>query len=207
MNSKQRVLKAINHEEPDRVPLDYSAKPEVSQALCEYLGLTWDGPYEHWQIHPEALMQRFHIDLRFRSARYIGDEEKTLPDGCMINRWGVVFKNGYPLIAPLAHAKTVADVEAHPWPDPSAFDYEHYAEMLEPFEEYAICGGEWSPFFTYGFEMVGMEKFLMGMVLEPELIHTVLDKICDYYLTVNEWMFQAARGKLDIFFTGDDFGS
>ena len=36
--SKDRALAAIDHREPDRVPMDYSAKPEVTEALVRHLG-------------------------------------------------------------------------------------------------------------------------------------------------------------------------
>jgi hypothetical protein len=39
MNSRERVLLAINHQEPGRVPLDWSGKPEVSAALQALFGV------------------------------------------------------------------------------------------------------------------------------------------------------------------------
>lgn len=38
MTSKQRVLTAINHQQPDRVPVDYGAHGAVNEALLKYLG-------------------------------------------------------------------------------------------------------------------------------------------------------------------------
>ena len=39
MNSKERVLTAINHEEPDKVPIDSWISPEVAKAIINGLGL------------------------------------------------------------------------------------------------------------------------------------------------------------------------
>ena len=35
MNSKERVVAALSHKEPDKVPVDYWAVPEVDEALLK----------------------------------------------------------------------------------------------------------------------------------------------------------------------------
>ena len=37
MNARERVLTALNHEEPDRVPIDMPFTPEAAQKLAAYL--------------------------------------------------------------------------------------------------------------------------------------------------------------------------
>ena len=39
MNSKERVLMAINHEEPDKVPIDSWMAPEISNIFVKILGI------------------------------------------------------------------------------------------------------------------------------------------------------------------------
>ncbi len=208
MNSKQRVLKAIDHQEPDRVPLDYGAWREVSERLCQYLGLDPACEWSHFQDFPEALMQRLHVDLRVVRARYIGPPPQLLPDGSVIDMWGIhQSRENYPVGHPLAHASTVAEIEAYPFPDPEALDYEHYREQCERFEDYAVCGGDWSPFFTMALEIMGTEEFLVALRLMPDVAHALLTRIADYYYETSRRMFEAARGKLDIFFMGDDYGT
>jgi len=208
MNSKQRVLTAIAHQEPDRVPLGYGAWREVSEKLCAYLNVDPTCEYSHFQDFPEALLQRLHVDIRVVRAKYLGPLPQTFPDGSYVDLWGIVqSKENYPIVHPLAHAATVADVEAYPFPDPDAFDYEHYGEQCERFEEYGVCGGDWSPFFTIALELMGTEQFLMALRLMPDVAHALLTRITDYYLETSRRMFEAARGKLDIFFMGDDYGT
>ncbi len=208
MRPKERVLKAINHQEPDRVPLDYGAWREVSERLCQYLGVDPTCEYSHWQRYPEALLQRLQVDIRIVRAGYIGPAPIRTPDGGYTDIWGVgISKEGYPIGHPLAHATTVADVEAHPWPDPDAFDYEHYAEQCERFADYAVCGGNWSPFFTWSLEIMGTEQFMINLHERPDVVHALLTHVVDYYYETSRRMFEAARGKLDIFFIGDDYGT
>ena len=39
MNSRERVLTALNHEEPDRVPVHVDFTPEIAEELSQYLQL------------------------------------------------------------------------------------------------------------------------------------------------------------------------
>ncbi len=208
MTSKERVLRTIDHQEPDRVPLDYGAWRKVSERLCEYLNVDPTGAYSHFQDFPEALMQRLHVDIRTVRAKYVGPPLEKLPDGDYIDRWGIRHgTTGYPVGHPLAHAATVADIEAYPFPDPDAFDYEHYGEQCERFGEYAVCGGDWGPFFTLSLELMGTEQFLIAIRTMPEVAHALMTRMADYYYETSRRMFEAAKGKLDIFFMGDDYGT
>jgi uroporphyrinogen decarboxylase len=209
MRSKERVLMAINHQEPDRVPLDFAANPDVVEALCHKLGIEIDRPfYSHCYDFPEALLQRLRVDLRVVRADYIGPPLASFDDGSHMDRLGILrAKEGYPIGHPLSGAKTVAEIEAYPWPDPDAFDYEHYAEQCERVEDYAVCGGDWCPFFTWAHTLMGTEEFLTAMFDRPELVHAVLGRLVDYYCETSRRMFEAAKGRIDIFFMGDDYGT
>ena len=54
MTSKERVLAAFEHREPDRVPLWYGASEELTRKLMNATGTADE----------EALMDRLHIDFR-----------------------------------------------------------------------------------------------------------------------------------------------
>jgi uroporphyrinogen decarboxylase len=201
-------MTAIDHREPDRLPLSYGAWREVSQGLCSQLGLDPACEWTHFQEFPETLMQRLHVDIRTVRARYLGPGSRPLPDGNSVDMFGVIMSpDNYPVGHPLAHAATVEEVRAYPMPDPEAFDYEHYAEQCERFEEYAVCGGDWSPFWTISLEIMGTAEFLMAMRSMPEVAYALLERVADYYYETTRRMFEASRGKLDIFFMGDDYGT
>ncbi|MCP4166640.1 MAG: hypothetical protein GY759_12215 [Chloroflexi bacterium] len=208
MNAKERVLKAIDHQEPDRVPLGYGAWREISEGLCEKLSLDPTCGWNHWQEYPEALLQYLNVDLRIVRARYLGPPPIELEDGSHIDMWGVVQSaENYPVVHPLAHITSVAEVDAYPFPDPDAYDYESYSEQCARFGEYAVCGGDWSPFFTYALEMMGTEEFLLALYTMPAVAHRLLTRITDFYYETSRRMFEAAKGNLDIFFMGDDYGT
>ena len=207
MTGKQRVLAAVAHQEPDRVPLDFAGLPGVVAALCRYLSVDPANPSTTYQSYPEARLERLHVDIRIVRAADLGPPAVRTPEGGYFDLWGVeISPQGYPIGHPLVHATTVADIVAYRFPDPDAYDYEHYAEQCERHEPYAICGGDWSPFFTWSLELMGTERFMTNLHERPEIVHALLDRVADYYCTTTKRMFEASHGRLDIFFMGDDYG-
>ena len=82
MTSRQRMLAALNHETPDRVPIDLGGNQTgihkfAYQALLGHLGL--DEPLEIMDAvqqlarPAEAVLQRFHVDTRYIAAGAAAD--------------------------------------------------------------------------------------------------------------------------------------
>jgi uroporphyrinogen decarboxylase len=208
LTSKERVLRAVRHEATDRLPLGYGAWRSVSERLCDYLHVDPACDWRHWQTYPEALLQRLGVDLRIVRARYAGPEQSRREDGSYVDIWGVrQSAENYPMAHPLVNATTAAEIHAYPWPDPDAYDYEHYAADCAEHGEYAVAGGDWSPFLFIAMELMGTENLLANMRLNPEVTHALLDRISDYFYTTTAAMLEAAGKNLDIFFMGDDYGT
>ena len=55
--------------------------------------------------------------------------------------------------------------------------------------------------------MMGFENFLLNIALNRPLIKTLVDHITDIYLELNRSYFDVVKGKMDVFFMGNDFGS
>ncbi len=72
---------------------------------------------------------------------------------------------------------------------------------------YAILGGDWSPFWHDVIDLVGMERLFYLMYDAPDVAALLFQTVTDYYCTVNQHLFEAAGGTIDIFFIGNDFGS
>ncbi len=73
--------------------------------------------------------------------------------------------------------------------------------------EYAVLGGDWSPFWHDAFDLLDMENLIVKTYEEPELVDALLEHIVDYYFGVSQRIFDAAADLMDIFFIGNDFGS
>lgn len=197
MTSKERVIATYNFKLPDRIPLDFCAIVPVYTALMDKLCINTT----------LELMEYFHIDFRWARAKWIGpdliDEEGTIVDFFGIKRDGEGY--GYALNHPLSHAKTKKDVDAYLWPKPEYWDYDVFVRECEEFEEYAIYGGAWSTFFSRACDLVGMDRFFIMMLENPELAFYIMEKLTNLFYDISRIMYEKA--KPDIFFTGDDFGS
>lgn len=104
MTPRERVLASLNHQEPDRLPLDLSGHRSSGIAaiayarLRKYLGLpqrpirVYD-PIQQLAIVDEDVLDRFHIDTVELGRGFAQSDEHwvdwTLPDGtpCQMPRW------------------------------------------------------------------------------------------------------------------------
>jgi len=165
----------------------------------------------------EALSRHLGDDFRRVFARYAGPPARSPascfahPDATSRTPFGVErhgYGYGQPLDHPLAGAASAADIEAYPWPDPGWMDVSSVrGEALNWNGEFAVLGGDWSPFFHDAIDLFGMERFLTLMVDAPAYVDAALGRMIDYYAEVSRRIFEAAGGAIDIFFIGNDFGT
>ena len=199
MTSRERVLAAFAHIEPDIVPRWCGASPEFLAKARRQLGLADD----------ESFFVRIGDDFRRVFARYIGPQSPLSPGAVYRTIFGVERAGqgyGQPLGHPLARA-TIEQVHAYPWPDPNWQDVSRIrADALAWNRQYAILGGDWSPFWHDAIDLLGMENLCLKMYDEPELVDAVLQHIVDYYAAVSRRIFDAAADAIDVFFIGNDFG-
>lgn len=199
MTSRDRVLAAFAHHEPDRVPCWCGASAEFWAKTKRELGL-----------EDEALRCSLGDDFRRIWARYAGPEVRLAPGATSVTPFGVQRTGlgyGQPMSHPLADA-TLAQVHDYPWPDPAWIDVSQVRAEAEAWQgQFAILGGEWSPFWHDLIDLLGMETMYLKMYDQPELIDAILQYLVDYYAAVSAAIFDAAADAIDIFFIGNDFGS
>lgn len=215
MTSKERVLAALAHTEPDQVPYDYWAAPEVTERLQQHLGLP----------DKDALLDHLRVDLRYiPGPSYVGQVFRQHDDGSVEDLWGVrrkiktVQQRGFTwtyrhvVQSPLAHMQTPAEADRYPrWPSPDWWDYSTVAAECARYRRYAVVNAgdrldrtaQLKPMMY----LRGMEQTYMDLVLNPRLVEAVVAHIRDYFLEYNRRVFEAAQGGIDIFMMGDDFGT
>ena len=210
MTPYERVLCALRHERPDRLPIDYSATPESDAALKKYLGIDDD----------EALMRRLGRDIRLVAGRFVGPSDMSGAAGVGADRkdfLGIVWrpvKNEfatYNEIAfhPLGHVKTVKEVEEYTWPSVDWFDYSDLADQIDRInrdERYCInffVGGA----FETPWYMRGMERFLMDLVECPDIAEAISRKATEFYKQRALRAIEQSKGKIDLVYSGGDLGS
>jgi uroporphyrinogen-III decarboxylase len=199
MTSRERVLTAFEHNEPDRVPCWCGASVEF-----------WEKTKWQLQLDDEGLRMRFRDDFRRVFAEYAGPDfplSKTATHQTIfgVERRGLGY--GQPLNHLLANA-TLKEVHDYHWPNPEWMDVSKIKAQAEAYQgEYAILGGDWSPFWHDAIDLLGMENLYMKMYDQQELVDAVMQHIVDYYAAVSQRIFDAAADAIDIFFIGNDFGS
>jgi hypothetical protein len=198
MNSLDRVLTAFRHEEPDVVPRWCGASEEFWHKAKRVLGLD-----------DEALRRRFGDDFRRIKAPYIAPEGSVKKGEC-VTPFGIVrhgFGYGQPTSHPLAEA-TLQDLDAYPWPDADDVDVSRLRSDASAWQgQYAILGGDWSPFWHDVIDLVGMEALYLRMYDDPGFVDALLERVVGFYVESNLRIFAEAGDLIDIFFMGNDFGS
>lgn len=204
MTSRERVLCAIERRRPDRVPADYEGNAQVTEALMQRLGLK-----DH-----EGLLQALNVDMRRIPAAY--DNPDPGPDKLGYSRslWGVRERSadpgdGRPMLIPVFDDNTtVNDVRAHPWPDPARLLCGGIRAECDKYGgQYALYGAPWVPFFHEAARCIGQENFYVMMGTQPEVIHAIIGQIVDFGVEVTRRYMEAAGGKIDVAYFGNDFGT
>ena len=199
MTSRERVLAAFEHTEPDRVPAWCGASVEFWEKAKSELGLD-----------DEGLRLRFGDDFRRVFTRYTGPEFPLSPGAIYRTPFGIERRGlgyGQPLSHPLADA-SIDEVHSYSWPDPGWMDVSEIRSDAKQYEgEYAILGGDWSPFWHDAIDLLGMENLYYKMYDAPETVDAVMEHLVDYYAEVSRNIFDNAAAVIDIFFIGNDLGS
>lgn len=201
MKSRERVLTALNHEEPDRVPVDCGGRQttfmvELYENFKAHLGLE-DLPTKmmshKWQTTyvDEQILERFGIDFRHVRPPMIAEPElfeSSEGEKLFVDEWGVKRKveAGYASIIgyPLQKA-TLEDLENYPWPNPAEIlDYssiKRQAQQLYDQGEYAIVGCMGSPgnVFEQAWYLRGLTEFFMDLMDNKDFAHRLLSTILE----------------------------
>ena len=211
MDSRQRAFLALEHRAADRIPIDFWATSSVVQSLERVLGK----PYV-------AFLDDYDVDFRYiEGPVYIGP---TLDQGMDI--WGVARSTvvagsagqaeSYAEVAkaPLSDAESPEDIEAYDhWPDPDMFNYDVIEQQCDAIREknrvVVFMGDRLNRVAQLKPAMYlrGSEKIFVDLVIREEIVGTIFRKITEFYLAYLERILRAARGKIDIVLTGDDFGA
>jgi uroporphyrinogen decarboxylase len=200
MHSRERVLAALHHQPTDRAPRDYSALAEVNDRLIARLGLR----------DYEELLQFLQVDMRRVGwFNYAPPPPEPDADGFTRDLWGVrVHSATGQRLCPFDENTTVADVEAHPWPSPDALDYSEIHQQCAQFhDDYVTYGAPWCPFFHEVGWLIGQETYFIWMHTKPEVVEALTRRMVDYEIAVTQRFLKEARGLLDVYYVGNDFGS
>jgi len=202
MTPKERWLAVLQHEKPDRIPMDYWATGEATNKLMQHLGCE----------NTQEMFERLHIDKVVSvGPKYIGPAPPPGEDiyGCRYQNvdygTGVYSECVY---HPLAEYETLDEIKRNydRWPDPDWYDYSEIPNQIAGNEDYPIRGGGSEPFLIYK-NLRGQEQAFMDLILHSEIVHFCLDKLFDLAYENTRRIYEQIPGKVMISYVAEDLGS
>ena len=166
----------------------------------------------------DAIKDRLHADLDGISpnppARL--PDATGLPANISVDEWGVHWVSGpsgehAATNPPLAGMKTVAEIEAHPWPDPA--DPARYACLREKVlalksrSQRAVCFNLGCQIASLARGMRGFEQWCMDFILNPALAEAIMRKIMKIDLITAERALEAIGDQVDVVCVSDDLAT
>jgi uroporphyrinogen decarboxylase len=208
MDHRERFKATMRHESCDRAPMDFIAQKEVPDRLVRHLGAA----------SYEAALERLDVDLRHLShmdfhAPFERDERGFFTDMWGVRRRPVVNRFGsYDEVEyrPFASIDSMDQVAAYPWPAPDDFDFSSLERRCDELRgKYVVVFGH-----TGMMDLIngtsfarGMEQVLVDIALRDPVGLALIERRQEILLEVAERGLKAAKGKVDVLWIGDDYGT
>jgi uroporphyrinogen decarboxylase len=224
--SKKRVIDAISHREPDRVPCDYWGTPEVDQRLMHHFSvssldevrksLKADISY----IYASGIIYEDRKGLFSPTPRYIGPGRPVFEDGSFEDLWGVTRKfsrvssgNVYREVVknPFRDFTSVEEIENYKkWPQAEDFDTSGLRGECEKRRDFALALGGMpgcATVFIQCWYLRGLDQILMDLLLSPDLAHAIIEKITEFQVAYHRKVLEEIGDLVDILMLADDYGT
>ena len=229
---KERLLMALNHEQPDRNPMDLGGRQTTLSILAyenlkNYLSLSHlptKVMAHSWQtcFIDEAVLEMFDIDTRHvRPASKVNDViGETLATGesdkIFVDEWGVKRKIAGDYANLIDHPLRTAnleDLEDFPWPDSADnYDFQGLRESTRKLYEqgeYALVGSLGSPgnIFEQAWYLRGLSEFMKDLIKNKDFAHAVMRRILDIRKRNVELYLNEVGEFIDVVQLADDMAS
>ncbi len=216
MTSRERVLKALEHKEPDRIPLDLGSTLVTGITKNAYIRLAQRLGEELKEVElydtvqqlaavKEKILERLGVDIRGLIPNFVRKHPAVEDEGdsySFTDEWGVKWKMPKGALyfsasdCPLSGNISERDIDDFPWPEPES------PALLEGLEKKAkkyyrqgyavilenLCAG----IFEMSCRVRGTEQFCMDLAVNPELACRLLDKFTELKIR----FYKAASEKL-----------
>jgi uroporphyrinogen decarboxylase len=231
MNSRERLLAALNHQEPDRVPIDLGSivtgiTVSANESLKAALGWPADDPVvdrvQQLARPSEELLRRLEVDTRYLYTRAARDRHDVeLPDAVYEDQFGIRRKAAFDASGrllyydhaghPLADAEGVSDLANYRWPDPhdpARYEgLEEEARSLFERTDYGVIVNVIGSIFEFAWYLRGFERFFKDLILQPALAEALLDAVLEYQIAQFGELLRRAGPYVSVVLTGADLGT
>lgn len=204
MTGKERFLIAMEHRQPDRIPLfDFLFTQELFQ---EVLG---HRPEVYNAEDAVACSLKMGMDsVWIPSDGFAGYSPKVMGNGAYEDEWGTVYQktpSSWPIDPPIRYP-------VHSWEDfknwecPDPHDLHRTKSLKEALklaeDRIAVLGGVLGPFTTLFF-LMGLEEGCICTVEEPDLFHAIMRIATDYNIAAGLHLLEAGA---DAIIISEDLG-
>ncbi len=221
---RDRLLAALNHEEADRVAIDFAGTMCSTITLPGYERLKAHLGLEHETevlsktnrlAAPDySLLERFGVDTRYLA---FGAAGKDLDEYNVLDEWGITWHQApdhhyMPIDGPFeGKPPDIADLDAYQWFDPGALDYyrglKERGEALRRESDRAIVLSLGAGPVHLGMWLRGFGDWLKDLRRAPEYAIRMMDLITDQWVRIAEEALSIAGPSVDAVFLGDDLSS
>ena len=231
MTSRQRLLAALAHQTPDRVPIDLGGNQTgihkvAYQALVEHLGLDEEieivDAVQQLARPSEAVLQRLRVDTRYihagAAAGFDGAITTAERDGRLwhdlVDEFGIRWSmpDDSPLYMDITHhplaTATIDELADYPWPrgdDPGRFaGLRERALAIRNDTPYAVVSGISGVVYEICWYMRGLEQWFVDTVQEPAFCEALLDRTLKFWLDWFGAFLEQVGDLVDVIMIGDD---
>jgi uroporphyrinogen decarboxylase len=214
MKHRERVLTALNHEAPDRCPMQVSFTPEFADRLRADLQVKGQRVHNpHGGGNTYELERALGEDMLLVSVGWANSYYQQ--SGTYTDEWGITWRpieyttpygvgsytepTGHPL-------EDDAAVNSYTGPDPKRPElYTDAERVIREFkDEYWIVGVTVTTIFECAWALRGYERLLSDFVLNPDLAEHLLEIPYRYHLTAAKKLVGMG---VDMIWIGDDVGA
>jgi uroporphyrinogen decarboxylase len=220
---RQRVLDALAHRQPDRVPVDVGGSNVTTmvdtayERLKERLGIEDETRYFNRRARQAALdegtLERLGTCCR---PLFLGRPDVTgreRPDGTIVDEWGVGWRaaGGHynPVESPLSGA-TESDLDRFAWPDPN--DPGRFRGLRE--SAVALrADGRYASVLSLNVAVVhlsqylrGYDEYLMDLLADPSFAQRLMGRVMEVYLRIVANALDEVGSNVDVVSFADDLG-
>jgi len=227
---RDRVNDALAHRRPDRTPRDFAAVPEIWRRLKEHfcacnrsevlvrLGVDCRiVSYDSFCHDPAVKPQEVDADASQERSSVGPMWRQVLPDGSNRDIWGAhrrAMAGHFGALEqfashPLAGATRLEDLKRYRWPAADWWDFRGLSETIQALNDSTIHHIRFraGSVFETAWSLVGFERFLSDLAVEPELPAYLMDRIAEVHLANLETVLRTAGGQIDMVYFYDDLAS
>ena len=214
MRPRERVEIALNHQKPDRCPMQISFTPEFASRLRRDMELQGKAVHNpHGGGNTYELERALGQDMLLTSVGWANSY--YMDNKPYVDEWGIGW-TVQPYKTPFGTGH-YTEITSHPLADDDAISryrppdpkrpelYADAAQVIRDFkDEYWIVGVTVTTIFEAAWALRGLEQIMIDMMVDPDLADHLLDIPYRYHLTAAKKLVEMG---VDMVWTGDDFGS